>query len=420
MSSSSRKAYRAAIAAAVACAISQVVPAESWDFNPRLEVGGVYNDNYRMAEDGQDKVHVAGALLDAQLAMRSLTQTSEISVAPHIRTSIYPDDHDDQSTDGYLDLKGEHKTQKGDYSIIGQYANETVIYSELLPASFPGVGLGEIVGSENGRVSVHNRRELERVAPSMTYDVTPLRHLHVDLEYENISFSRNDLINQIGFHDYDAKVGMGFDMSQRSTLTVSGIGARYEPRTGFGDTNSFGAEGQWDFKRTQIQHYYFRLGVTRSQADVGPAGTVSNTSVVGGAGVSWNYQVTRFVLDGLRGVSPSSSGAVVTHDELRFRVIRALRPRLSGYVGVRGIRLRGAVGGNLQVQGTDYAAGTTGFDFQMTRDFHIAGEYDYTWQRFQGEPNAASNAVNLSFVYQPLSKYQPLPDLNGIPAGRLQ
>lgn len=413
---------RGVVAGAVALAGSLCVwqpAAASWDFNPRVEVGGTYNDNYRLAQDALDKIHVSGALIDAQLAMRSLTPTSEISIEPHIRSSYYPNDHEDQSTDGYLDLKGEHRTQKGDYAVVGQYANETVIFSELLPASFPGVGLGEIVGSEGGRVSVRNRREFERVAPTMTYDFTPRRHFHLDLEYLNASFNHEDIINQVGFHNYSARAGIGFDLTQRSTLTVTGSGARFEPVTGLDDTNSYGVEGQWDFKRTQVQHYYFRLGVTRSQADVA-TGTISNTSVVGGAGVSWNYQITRFVLDGLRGVTPSSSGAVENHDEVRFRVIRALRPRLSGFVGVRAIRLRGAVGQALQVQGSDYVAGTTGFDFQMTRSLHLAGEYDYTWQRFQGEPNAAANAVALSLIYQPLSRYEPLPDLNGIPVGRAQ
>jgi hypothetical protein len=66
----------------------------------------------------------------------------------------------------------------------------------------------------------------------------------------------------------------------------------------------------------------------------------------------------------------------------------------------------------INVQNRDYVAGETGFEWQMTRDYRIVGAYDYTWQRFQGEPTAAANAVALSIVYQPVSRYEhmgPLP-----------
>jgi hypothetical protein len=207
---------------------------------------------------------------------------------------------------------------------------------------------------------------------------------------------------------------MGFDVTQRSNVAVTVDAARFLPDLGDGDTTSYGLSSQWNWRRTQVQRFYVRVGVERSRADVG-TGTVSNTSFVGGAGVSWTYQVTQYVADFVRGVSPSSSGAVVNHSEARFRAIRAFTPRLSGDIGVRALRLRGAA---LLVQGSDYAAATAGFQFQATRNYRIAGEYDYTWLRFENEPRANSNAVTLSIIYQPLSRFEPLPDLNGLPPTR--
>jgi len=407
------RAVAAILKAAVAAALAAggAANAANWDYNPRLELSGVYNDNFRLAEDAQGKVTAAGAVLDAQLAMRSLSQTNELSFTPHVRTSIYPDDHDDQSTDGYFDIKGEHKTQKADLAIVGQYANESVIYSDLLPANFSGVGLGEIVGTGSNRVTVTDRRKFYRVAPSMTYDFTQREHFLANLEYENASFSKNDVFQQIGYKDYDGSIGMGFDVTQRSNVAVTVNGNRFMPDLG-GDTTSYGLSSQWNWRRSQVQQFYVRAGATRSQADAPGGGTISNTSFVGGAGVSWTYQVTKYVADILRGVSPSSSGAVVNHTEARFAAIRAFTPRLSGNVGVRAIRLRGAA---VLVQGSDYAAATAGFQFQATRNYRIAGEYDYTWLRFQDEPRANANAATLSIIYQPLSRFEPLPDLNGVP-----
>jgi len=61
---------------------AQVAHSAGWDFNPRVQLGGLYNDNYRLAEDAADRVHAGGAMLDASLAMRLLTQRSELSLLP--------------------------------------------------------------------------------------------------------------------------------------------------------------------------------------------------------------------------------------------------------------------------------------------------------------------------------------------------
>ena len=411
-------AARHAVPFGVALMACEAAHASNWDFNPRIELGGMYNDNYRLAQDAADKIHAGGALLNASVAVRLLTQTTEISLVPRINSQYFPSDTQDDSTNGYLDMKANHKTLKANYGITAQYANEEVIFSELLPADFPGVQLGQIVGSESGRVTVLNRRTLERVAPTFTYDFTPREHFNLDAEYLHAAFDKN-LVQQFGFNNYSVQAGMGFDVTQKVTFTGSLIGTRFEPDVGNGNTNGYGIQTQVDVHPTQIMRYYLRLGAQRSSADLTDR-TVTNTSVTGGAGVSWTYQITQITVDALRGVSPSSSGSVVNHSELRFRVLRALRPRLSGFVGARAISLRGAVGGGVAVQGSDYVAATGGLEYQLTRSYRLAGEYDYTWQKFQGEPNAAANAVMLSIIYQPYSRFEPLPDLNGLPMGRPQ
>jgi hypothetical protein len=95
----------------------------------------------------------------------------------------------------------------------------------------------------------------------------------------------------------------------------------------------------------------------------------------------------------------------MTHDELRFRVNRNLQPRLKAYVSARGIHMTGAQK-QVAVQNRDYVAAETGCEWQITRSFRLAGAYNYTWQRFQGEPTADSNAFTISIVWQPLSRFE--------------
>ncbi len=408
------RAAVAAVLASIALGGAKVAHSANWDFNPRIELATLYNDNYRLAEpDTPDRVHAWGPTLDASLGMRLLSPTTEFSLVPRVTSNYFPDDTADDSTNGYLDLNAKGKGLKSQYGIAAQYANEEVISSELLPGGFPGVGLGEIVGTGSGRVSVRNRRELENVAPTFTYDFTPRYHLHLDADYLHASYSKS-LFEQVGFQNYQLQAGLAYDLSQQTTFTGTLIGTRYDPAIGSQPTNGYGLQAEMAFHPTQIIQYYVRLGAQRSQADVN-GGSIANTSVTGGAGVSWTYQITQFVLDAVRGVEPTSAGQVENHTEVRFRVIRAFEPRFSGFIGARALRLRGAVGGPLNIQGDDYFAGTAGLQYELTRSYRLAGEYDYIWQRFQGEPRAASNAFTLSIIYQPLSKFEPIPDLNGLP-----
>ncbi len=128
---------------------------------------------------------------------------------------------------------------------------------------------------------------------------------------------------------------------------------------------------------------------------------------MGGAGVQWSFQITQFLVDALRSLEPSSFGVVMARNELRFRVNRDLRPRLRSYVALRAVSMTSGQTA-INVQRRDYAAGEAGLEWQTTRSFRVVGTYDYTWQRFEGEPNAISNAVTLSVVYQPVSRFEPI------------
>jgi hypothetical protein len=89
-------------------------------------------------------------------------------------------------------------------------------------------------------------------------------------------------------------------------------------------------------------------------------------------------------------------------------------------VAARAVRVRGASQTILGVQGSDYAAASVALQYQMTTNYRLSTEYDYTWQHFQGEPYAASNGIAVSVIWQPQSRYKPLPNYNALPLDRPQ
>ena len=438
MSSSCRRLYMALGAGALIGLGPGYSNADNWEVLPRIETGGTYNDNYRMADTSAQELEVYGPYIDMSLDAQYASPLSKFQIIPRVRSDYFPTDHTDQSTDGYLDLDWDYTTQRSHFNFIATYANETVIYSELLPATFPGIALGQVVAGQSGIVSFHDREQLVHVAPTYTYDFTQRTHLNLQGSYDHASFNQSQ-IQQVGYDNYGGQVGLAFNVSQLSTLSVNGVGSRFQPQSGGEDTTTYGVNVQWDWVRSQIAHFYARVGDNRSRASLSGTATVTTPSgvagvpptvtqvttgggevttngVTGGVGVDLRYQVTEVTVDFLRALSPSDEGAQVVSDEGRFRVLHAFEPRFSGFLAVRGVRLRGSSGlAGLTITGEDYVAAETGFDYQFTESFRMETKYDFTYQRFQGTPSATSNAVGLAFIYQPLSRFEPLPEFTGIP-----
>lgn len=440
MSSSCRRLY-VALGAGALLGIGHGAIADNWEVLPRLELGGMYNDNYRLGNTAPDELQVYGPYIDAQLDAQLVSPTSKFQIVPRVHSDYFPTDHADQSTDGYLDLDWDTRTERSDFTGVASYANESVIYSELLPANFVGVALGQPVGGESGLVSFRNREQLEHLAPIFTYDFTQRTHLNLQGDYDRASFKSAGPIAQVGYQDYGGQAGLVFDVTPLSKLSLNGVGTRFVPAEGGHDTNTYGVNVQWDFMRSQITHFYARIGDNRSKADltntttittpsglrgVPPtvttlttAGTVTTNGVTGGVGVALTYQVTEVTIDLLRSLAPSDAGAQVISNEERFRVLHAFTPRFSGFFAARGIQLRGSSSQiALAINGEDYLTAEGGFDYQFTQSVRVEAKYDFIWQRFQGTPSASSNAVGLAFVYQPLSRYEPLPEYTGIPQER--
>jgi hypothetical protein len=400
-----RSWVRLALQAAAGAGLLSAAPlasAQEWIFDPRVELQAIYNDNIRVTSIPGQEIEVYGPGVDAQVTARKESQAWAIEATPHIATNYFPDAKSEDYTDYYFDTRGERRTQRTRTSAIFQFADESVVSSELPVADFPGIDLGQVVSGDAGEVTIRNRRTLYTAQPSFSFDWTERRHLTLDAHYTDVKFD-NRLFEQVGFTDSGLAAGIVWDFSQRAKFSVDVLGAVYSPDDGSKDTTSTGLMAEWRMAPSETMAYYFRLGGNHAQRDAtGTAAEVSTSSFNGGVGVAWTYQVSTFVIDALRSTSPSSQGAVVNRDELRLRLTRAFSPKVTGYVAARGIRTTGVESAVVDVRERKYYTGRTGFEWRMTRQFSLDGAYEYKWQKYDGDPtNAASNGVTLSVVYQP-------------------
>jgi len=382
-----------AVAATLACAQAG---AAAWEWNPKVEAGYLYDDNYRLATPGSE-IDVQGPMVDAELELRTLTQTGEFSFTPRVRATYFPDATDLDTVDYFGTLNWEHRGQRAQTRLRGEFAQQDIVNSEQ-PNAEAGGDLGEGDFGDGGVVLFDNRRMRASLRPSMSFELSPRRELQFDAGYTDVNYEEEFPGAQVDFTTADISAGLQARLNERSTLTTRLRGARYDIDTALRDaTNSYGAELQWDTRSAAETRTYLRAGAQNVEVTGGD----SEIAWVAGAGVSFLIGRNELFTDLSRNVGPSSAGVVVTRDQLRVRWTRAMTPRLSLLAGLRGTHDED-VDPVSTFQPRSYATGDVGLQWHWQEEFSLRVAYDYTWQEFEdAASDATSSGAMISLLYQP-------------------
>jgi hypothetical protein len=390
-------------AAVLLAASVSAAHAAAWEFRPRLELGAEYNDNFRLGFEGQE-IEISGLALDAALTSSMRTPTSLFTFTPRVRVPYYPDERDQESDTRSANLRYENHAQRRDFLFRAVYTSVDVTESEL-PSSFEDVELGEIPDGDAGLVALKNRRDRISLEPSISFDVSERRRLELGARFDDISFSREIPGFQKGYQNLRGSVGLAFDVTPLSSLTVSAETARYRPDDELGLADVYGARLEWNKRVSETQRYYLRGGAdfVDSEVDFG-AGRITDSTTVynAGAGAQWKFQVTDFFVDAQHLVNPNSSGFLVERDEVRLTLVRHLRERFALNFGIRGFQDQ-QVGETAETdRKRRYATATAGFSWQTARNWWVTGQYEFIWQELTDQvDDAHANRLGVSVVYEP-------------------
>jgi hypothetical protein len=383
-----------AVAAALACSQAG---AAAWEWNPTVEAGLMYDDNYRLATPG-DEIDVQGPLVDAELELRTLTQTGEFSFTPRIRATYFPDETDLDTVDYFANVDWLHRGQRAETRIRGEFAQQDIVNSEQ-PDADSGGDLGEPDFGDGGRVLVDNRRMRATVRPSVSFELSPRRELLFDAGYTDVNYEEEISDAQTDYTTADLSAGLRARLNERSTLTTRLRGATYDMAL-LETQDSYGADVQWDTRTADDTRTYLRVGAQNVEV----SGGESEVAWLAGAGISKAIGRNELFADLARNVGPSSAGVVVTRDQLRLRWTRAMTPRLSLLAGVRGTHDED-VDPVSTFQPRSYATGDVGLQWRWQEEFSLRVAYDYTWQEFEDAVDeATSSGATLSFIYQPVQR----------------
>ena len=408
--SARRPMVSACLGAALVLPAATAVFAADWQTNPRIEVSGVYDDNYRLDTFDAGEIEVSGAEADVRFEFLGVTPRSEIAIIPRARGSVFTESAENSDGEA-IAFNVINKGLKSQRRFFAEYSREDTIRTDRPGVVGEDPDLGEPDGGDSGRLNVRNTRDLFSVRPEIDLDISQRSKLQLGARYRDVSFDK-EVPGQVGFSDVGANIGWQTATSPRSTFTLRARGSRYEPDivTNATDANSYGVELEWARRLSEATEYYLRGGGQRtdlSRAATDPRGDSSENTYVAGAGGRWAFLVTKLFLDATIGVDPNSSGVLVRRDQIRFNVERQLSPKMTALFGARVMRDEPIDDELNDAAERRYGVATVGLAWRLRREYSLGANYEFTRQEFrrdvtQGEAN--SNSVRLSVVYEPGKK----------------
>jgi hypothetical protein len=386
------------VAALLACCAGAAGAAD-WSFDPKITAGYEYDDNHRRTDVPGEEIKVSGAAVDAQVALRGDTPRTSFSLVPRLRSSFFPGDTAENTDSGYLDLSLLHKGEKSSASIDGSYSSRETLGRYFPSSGDGGGGLGDPGAGEGvGQSTNKNREDRFAFVPGVTFDLTERYAIELQAQYLDVAFDQQVQNDRQDYNDVSASAAVLYKLSPTKTLAMRASASRYEP-DGSVSRNSNGLDLAWSNRMSETAEVFVRGGASRSEAGSGSTGW--QTGFTGGVGVRWEYEVTNIFFDVNQYLDPNSSGHKVLRDQLRLQVSRRISPVTTVIVGARGIRDDKGRGDNTFVQ-RDYATGSIGFAWRMSRQFTLGGRYDYLWRKYEDQPNAAeANMLSLGITYEP-------------------
>lgn len=395
------------IAGASALLAACGVSAANWEVEPRAELGYRYDDNYRLDLPGEE-VDVSGAEAKVLAQFRTVDPRTNFQITPQIRSTYFPDERQEDSTDYFLSALLSDETPRRRMGIGADFSRQDVVRTETPgtdlggAAGDPGGGLGGELGSElgnpttvdGGRIFQRNRRDLIRIAPYWSHDLSQRHRMELNAYYLQADFDDQFVGAQQDFKDFGAAVGLGFLLSERTSLTVRARASQYQ--TSF-DTDAYGGEIEWGRVVSENSRMYVRVGAQQTKPERGE----SDTNVVAGLGGRWAGQRNTMFLDLTRTVGPISAGTIVERYQLRLRIDHDISQRVSLLLGARVSRDEG-IEGVASYPRREYATADLGLQWRVLRSVALTARYNYRWQEYADEPSDASaNGFLIGVIYEP-------------------
>lgn len=405
-----RSGVRFAVALALAACAAGTASAADVQFDPSIELGGQYSDNYTLERAANLINEVSGAFLDASFLVRAESPRSAWRFEPRIRKTYFPDDSELESTDYFGVLSGEMRNERSTLGMLAELYDQNVVTSQLPGANFDNPNLGDSGSTDSGRlVSGDNRQKLVQLRPFADFELSERTTLRVEALWLDVSFDREVTDFAVSYQSKGAGLRLSRRFTQASSFGLLVDYNKFEPDVGNNDSDLYTAQLQWDYQVGERVSAYARAGGKRSKFNIAgatplAARSVTETTPLFAAGARWNFQRSDLFLDLQRQVDANSSGFVVQREDVRLQYNHRFTQRLRGYLALYGIRDR-TVTDVTRYAPRRYVDGAAGMEWRFKQSWSLLGEAGWSNQKFDGDPGAADRkSVQLSVAYRPLRR----------------
>ncbi|MFO7278077.1 MAG: hypothetical protein DIU56_013660 [Pseudomonadota bacterium] len=374
-------------------------------FSARVE--GHTNRDLVPDETGEEDSS-AGYIADLGLNWTAATPRSTTRIRPRIRFQDYPERDALQRLEQFLDISTRYRTLRSEFGLIGSYSRRDAYTAELAEAVFDEFDPDEPSRPETAILIADNTRTRLQLRPSFDHRITERSGIFVGATLETVEFD-SELPNRQVDYDFGlVELGWRYQLDPRSQITVGPYVSRYEAQGDAQKADAYGMSLSWSRDWSETLSGTFTVRVERNESETrNGLGLVSDdSSTEFGATVDLvrEGEISELRLSAGRFISPSSSGAKTTSDEIRAEYERSLSPRLAWSAAVRGMRIR-SVSDVLRASDRDYARGVLALEWAMSPTWFVGGGYEYIWSEYLNDVGSASdNAVFLSVRYRALER----------------
>jgi hypothetical protein len=372
--------------------------AQDWRFEPKLRVGGEFDDNPALKPRTDQEVDLSGFLLDARADVFYSSPAATFSLQPRVVSRNYNDDSVLDSDDFFLRSVFRLNAKSSTVGFRVNFDQQSVRTAERADADLEIEDPDEIANDDTGRVFLIGDRSKWRVTPYWRYRLSNMSSIGVNINYTGTRY--DDVFAGLLTEYSDTRLDLNYrrSLSDVTTWGVSLGGGRYDSKGGSEPTDGYGVFAEIQHSLSEKTQVAMRIGV----ADKETPGIETDPAVVGRVSLIRNLETIRFFAQYERRYEGGGAGTVSIRDSFNLNFKRRLNEKISAGLGVRAYQ-RQSESGAFFKQGRNYVQLQSSVSWYLSKSFVVEVDYRYTVIDRGGEigERANSNRINLWLTYQP-------------------
>jgi len=382
----------AALVAAAGVAAAAGAQAAEWWLEPMVRGQTFHDDNLRLLTT--DEQAVWSVLLEPRLAGGRRIERAGIAFDAGAQFRRYPGDSELDSNDQDLHLDSYYLTERDRFGLDLDFIRDTTLTSEL---------------DETGFVQVRRRRTTREASPSWIRSLGARDTLQLSYYYSSVTYDAP--VSEFVDYDYQTFAGTWMRrLDAKNQLHFTALYSRFEAPDIDSQTDTVGLQGGLERDFSERTKGTFLAGWRRTDAQFrsfqqfGPflIPVQAETQSDGGLfSAEIEHRFERAVLKASlsRSIDPGGFGTVYQSDKVRISARFKFTERRRGGFNVYALRNEAVEGGSTARDRTYYRINPF-FEWDLSREWRLRGEYMYRWQEYETAQDAAdSNRITFTLEY---------------------